>query len=477
MSARPRLAIASLALVGIAGCAEEPGVELRWAIHDTASADEVAPLVSVQQCAEVGIERFRFDAYALPRLPSDLPSESRSFPCFPSVFGNPDAFLDGPTLAPGDYEIELIGLRRNGLEWSCGDELAPLPCARTSAELSVSASDPGRLELMVAPPPQCDDGVDNDRDGRVDINDLGCIFDQDYEAFDYGLVVFQLSVRFLDNPLIEPTHAGIASLVLTIDGEPLATFEDTQVGRDQVLGPWDFPPVSARVASADVEGLAIGQHTLELSLLREDGSEYAALTHEFAVGEQEAGIVAHTFEALEPIIAPMHVAWALESEVKGEKGIDGCNSHEIALGTVEVVVKRGDAEIDDIGLRVSGEPALGGNVFACSEAVSGDPFLKANGPPDPMDEDGVTLEWTSEPYTVEINVYSAVPGFEDSRCFKSDPFVARPAPIGAMSVFLEHDLVDGNPKPGCGECTDDDDCLDAPNLECRDRLCVEIPSP
>ena len=74
-------------------------------------------------------------------------------------------------------------------------------------------------------------------------------------------------------------------------------------------------------------------------------------------------------------------------------------------------------------------------------------------------------------------VASAVPGFEDSRCFKSDPFVARPAPIGAMSVFLEHDLVDGNPKPGCGECTDDDDCLDAPNLECRDRLCVEIPSP
>lgn len=467
MSARPRLAIASLALVGIAGCADEPGVELRWAIHDGSSGDEVAPLVSVQQCAEVGIERFRFDAYALPRLPSDLPSESRSFPCFPSGFGNPDAFLDGPTLAPGDYEIELIGLRRNGLEWSCGDELAPLPCARTSAELSVSASDPGRLELVVAPPPQCDDGVDNDRDGRVDANDLGCIFDQDYEAFDYGLVVFQLSVSFLDNMQIEPVHAGVTSLELAIDGEPFETLTPFDVGVDQLLAPWDLPPLYATVASGDVAGLSVGEHTLELTLQTTSGS--AQLSHPFVVGSEDAAFVTHEFAFVDlPIIAPMHVAWAIEPEIAGEKGIDGCHSHAITLGSVEVSVTRGgqSVSLDELQMLVGGQTPVAGAV-ACTDELAGSPALLAT-----------NASWTSEPYVVEIDAFSALPGFETSRCFQSGPFEARPAPNGPMSVVLEHVLDDqGQPLPGCSECSAADECLDPANLECSENLCVETSTP
>lgn len=467
MLARPRLAIASLALVGIAGCADEPGVELRWTIHDDAAGDEVAPLVSVQQCAEVGIERFRLDAYALPRLPSDLPAESISFPCFPRVFGNPDAFLDGPTLAPGDYELELIGLRRNGLEWSCGDELVPLPCARSSGELSVSASDPGRAEFVVAPPPQCDDGVDNDRDGRVDANDLGCIFDQDYEAFDFGLVVFQLSVSFLDNMQIEPVHAGVTSLELTIDGEPFETLTPFAVGVDQTLAPWDLPPLYATVASGDVEGLALGEHTLELTLQTTSGP--AQLAHDFVIGSNDAAFVTHEFAFVElPIDAPIHVAWAIEPEVVGEKGIDGCNSHAIALGSVEVAVTRAgqSVSLDELQLTVAGEPPSG-NAFACTSEVESAPALLAT-----------NASWSSEPYVVEITAYSAAPGNEGNACFTSGPFEARPAPNGPMNVMLEHVLDDqGQPLPGCSECTADDDCLDAANLECSDDLCVETSTP
>lgn len=474
MSARPRLAIASLALVGIAGCAEEPGVELRWAIHDGGGEDEVAPLVNVQQCAEVGIERFRFDAYALPRLPSDLPSESRSFPCFPSVFGNPDAFLDGPTLAPGDYEIELIGLRRNGLEWSCGDELAPLPCARTSAELSVSASDPGRLDLVVAPPPQCDDGVDNDLDGRVDANDLGCIFDQNYEAFDFGLVVFQLSVSFLDNPLIEPKHVGINHFEIAIDG----VVQPEVFHPAQSLDPHEFPAFQRRLIdegeNSDTE-LTSGPHTLEIVGFDAEGVEVSStLLHDFSVDSVSTGFVQHEFEfgstdfdSTRPLIA----GWSSAPDFVGQDTSVSCQSHALSLDTVRVRVRPGEggAAVSPITINTATQDAdaEGWVTFACADAASGAAQFVT---PD--------IAWTDAGFTLEVEALHGT-----TTCFSVMLDRTRPTPDPnplainglAMNVTLET-VVDAEGKApiACIECTTSDDCGEKNTLVCDEEkgLCV-----
>jgi hypothetical protein len=99
-----------------------------------------------------------------------------------AIAGSSSGGVDNPIAAcsPGVFTREVPAgtwtLRLNALD-ATGRVKEPAPSTILSGEVTVTVSD-GSLSqtpaVFLPPQPDCRDGVDNDRDGRVDLDDPGC---------------------------------------------------------------------------------------------------------------------------------------------------------------------------------------------------------------------------------------------------------------------------------------------------------------
>lgn len=181
------------------GCQPPPSFELRWSIGPD------GPLLQAAQCSRVGLRQLQLLTYEINR-DSGIQTLAAvdNVPCFPSTFDDSESTFDGPSVADGDYVVALRGLKNVPTPTPWIDTLAPLPSTCNAFTLDDPRACPpcpldaaGCLEgfgvcdcqsltverqedrevvdFILDPPLPCDDGIDNDRDGRVDLDDPSCL--------------------------------------------------------------------------------------------------------------------------------------------------------------------------------------------------------------------------------------------------------------------------------------------------------------
>jgi hypothetical protein len=426
--------LAVLAVAGAVGCAEEPSFQLGWQITTDAAVTDPADapaLASVKQCSEVGIEKLRLEVRGVDDVTGEPLRFTHDYACFPASFGEGEP-IDGPTLAPGEYDLELIGLRRSGAEWLCPDGDTEVPCVRDVGSVTVREGELPEVEFLLVAPSQCDDGVDNDRDGRVDGSDPACTLGESMESLDAGLTVFQLSLGILGNSLIEPTHVDIADFALTIDGEPLDTLQP--FAGPGLLWPWRFPLLSSR--------LQAGSHTLGMVAIDASGELTEIQTLDFVVDAEEGAFVIHEFalgsaDFLAPIEDSLAIAWAMGGSIIAPP----CGPISTPIDDMRVRVHEGDAAlalaVEDL-LIDPNAPLVAASVepddwlaFACDNAGR----LRSTAP----------LTWTETGYAIEIE--GRIGGVT---CFASGSTPLRPGSFSPVSIAVLPVLDDdGLPPAGC----------------------------
>lgn len=444
-------------LAWISGCAEPPAYEVRWRLIDEAgladpSFEAATELRSVKQCADVGVMRVRVTTRYLDNRILDV----REYPCFPSVFGSGGA-VEVPALPSGEYQVEVRGLRRTGDPWVCVDDPNTPevePCvAWAKANVTVAEDSLPIVEVVLLRPPECDDGIDNDRDGRVDGKDPACILDPTGpESADSGATLFQLSVSFLASEVVRPANVGVTRLDLSVDGELFAQLPATQLDTSQ--WPFRMPLLSGRFDA--------GTHQFTLQPVGPDGTaKTLPFEREFMVNEDAAGFLLEHVEFeldsfVEPIIEPIAATAGLLLNPGDQTG---------PLCTLGGLLGGAPVTIERVGWRVTDALDQDQPLDAATLALSG----SAGGAGiEPVDEaDGwvsfacpssvvssVPLTWGS--YQIEIRAQIG-----DVVCFRSDG-VEELAPVGqagAQSFTLDRVVDDqGAPPPGCEECEVDSDC-------------------
>ncbi len=435
------------------GCSEPPSYLVRWKLVDEAGLadpNQAAELTSVKQCADVGVSRIRVTTWRQ----DDSILDRREYACFPGAFESGDA-VEVPALPDGEYIVEVEGLRRTGEPWACivdPDAAEQDPCvAFAEASVTVAEGTLPTVEVALLQPRQCDDGVDNDRDGRVDSKDPACILDPEgLESADASVTLFQISVSFLDNPAVEPANVSVDALALAVDDVPLAEVTASELDTSQ----WPFR------LPLQTESYEPGVHVF--SLVGVDGSGdpvTSAFEVEFSVSEQSAGFVLETFDFgdeqfLEPIVEPFSASLALLLDASDSTG-PACKLGGSLDGT--------PISIEQTWFRVTdeGEQALDAAALGLTGSASGGAIT-------PVDEAGgwisfacptstvasVPLTWGN--YAIEIE--GKIAGVA---CFSSEG--AQPlAPVGqsgAQSINLTRIVDDqGVPPAGCEECSQDSDC-------------------
>lgn len=438
-------------------CAEPPSYELRWTLVDKqefADPSQAAPLSSVQQCSQVGVSKIRVTTRRLDNSVADR----REYPCFPGAFERGE-WVGGPSLEPGEYKLEVEGLRRSGGDWACIDDPnlpGPEPCV-AFAEAAVTVVDGGiqSVELVLLSPPQCDDGVDNDGDGRVDSNDFACFLNPDgAERTDDSLAVFQIQLSFLGSAAVFPVDVAVDSFRLAIDGEPLAEIS----ADDLVTSQWPFrlPLLSESLEPGDA-------YELSIVALDQDGAALTAPKVEsFSV--PTAGF-APLFDFsgqdfLEPIIEPFSVTVGMRLNPDDLTG-PPCALAGFVDGAPVTIERTWFRVVDDQGVPL--DAATLGLTGSSSEG----PIVPIDELADPLAGEGwvsfacpssmlvsTPLLWGN--YAVEIQSRIG-----ESVCFESAEALEL-APLGqsgAQGLLLER-VIDamGVPPPGCEECVVTSDC-------------------
>ena len=150
----------TLALFGLllaAGCGEASSYELTWTVGcDAAKACASCPMDSAMSCSKAGLDS------VVVRVFRDAAEEAASsFPCFSAQDG---ALGRGPGLDPGKVRLQVTGISPGGL----------LLTGPVSMEVTIP--DTGMVAgcVKLPAPAACNDGVDNDGDGLVDMHDPGC---------------------------------------------------------------------------------------------------------------------------------------------------------------------------------------------------------------------------------------------------------------------------------------------------------------
>lgn len=239
-----RLSIAAALIFCVSACKDDPSFVMRWSLDG-----EV--LEHSPQCSERGVLTIEAQTYDAFGVMVDM----RRFPCFVGGFENPDRRVNGPTLPAGPYAVKLFGTNRALTPWIDDATLAQEQFAaqaqqtvydeenqclalagepRCRAEelvcdcLPVEVADEQTIDLAdfaIGRPPQCNDGIDNDRDGLVDVNDPACVGGFGFDTLEGRSVSaseFDLRVSFLDhNPLVGCGELGISRLEVRLQDEPL----------------------------------------------------------------------------------------------------------------------------------------------------------------------------------------------------------------------------------------------------------------
>lgn len=206
-----RLRLAPVAALALASaCAEDPSFVLRWQVGRDAE-EAKAPLLSVRQCSELGIARVRVTT---AEQGTNEVVDTREFPCFPDEFLERDGAVGGPEVGAGTYDVTITALTRRNVP-------RPLP---DKQQVTVHASGEGQpvTSHRILSVGECDDGIDNDRDGGVDNGDLACRQGQARESLDNNATVFTFQATLLgDNPAATCAGLDLKELRVTLDGDTM----------------------------------------------------------------------------------------------------------------------------------------------------------------------------------------------------------------------------------------------------------------
>jgi len=152
--AAPLAGICGVVLLAQAGCASEGTYEVRWSFGDPALA-----AFEPGDCGTHGVS-----AIAIAGRRDDGTVDNPVAACAPGVFTH--------KLPTGTWTLELAALDAAGQPKS-----ADPAYLRGSITIAVSEGQVGGIAqgpVVLSPLPACQDGVDNDCDGRVDLDDPGC---------------------------------------------------------------------------------------------------------------------------------------------------------------------------------------------------------------------------------------------------------------------------------------------------------------
>lgn len=435
------------ALLALAGCGQPPSFELSWRIGEESwrigdTLEDAPELEAVKQCSDVGI----FAVRVTVRL-GDAVVSVDEYPCFPSI-------VEGPTLEPGEYTIEVEGLRRNGDAWAFDPEvdLATDRIAYASTSVIISEGALPSVEVGMRPPLGCDDGIDNDVDGMVDGQDPGCEIDNiqaPSEFNDVNVTLFDLGVSFLDSPVVQPKNVNVQSLLLEVDGELLAQVTASQLDYSQ----WAFPlPLLAGEFEA-------GEHELSVTAVGQGGALTEAQTVPFTTVDEQGTYVSAEFDFgseqfLQPIVEPLRFGF-----------IPDCTPGGIlVLDSMRMRIRNENDE--DVPLANLVGNTIGG--LTIMETLQG--------PLDGWYTFGCPISSiASEPLTWGRYRIEAQARLAGVSCFETPAVELAPQPVSAQSITLERVIVDG--QPACPECTKNLDCGMLADAICVDGLCVPKDGP
>lgn len=453
-------AVAALALAP--ACAEDSSFVLRWQVGRT-EADAERPLASIRQCSELGLSYVR-----VTTVDSDQEIvDTRDFPCFPDEFAAPDGAAPGPELGAGVYSVSVVGLTRRA-QTRPDPADADLLLARDSATVTVETKGEGRLvsSFRLVGIDECHDGVDNDRDGAVDLADAPCRDGQVREDLDLSGALFTFRATLLggDNPHVTCAGLDLEAFRVTLDGD--------------VAGARTIPcTTTPQSFSAD---LPAGEHTWAVEGIGRDGD---VVTQAFTGAD--SFVVAGTGFTLVPIEVDFAIASFLAQPAFSgplsfsieyapypgaplnrpcdPSGYD--NVGDLVLGTARVT------------LLADGEPAaevtLGDAPFPITDACSFFDAIRT------IPE----LAWSGDPalgaasYSLQVEAWAEGEGPGDEPCFSNasrEDADVRPEPLApniSISVAVPRLRSDG----ACAECVEgkkNDNCQ-----LCEAGVCKRTNSP
>lgn len=149
MLGRLTLALSLLSLVGAAGCKSDGTLQVTW---DFGGVESPA-----SGCGQHGV-----DSILISGADTGGDTTRTVALCTPG-FRN-------VSVPDGTWSVVVSMLNAEG-----GTLLGPGPDAVSASGIATVTTDaPGAISVHLDPPPACSDGVDNDRDGRVDLADPDC---------------------------------------------------------------------------------------------------------------------------------------------------------------------------------------------------------------------------------------------------------------------------------------------------------------
>jgi hypothetical protein len=446
----PRLCLppAAFGLLLATACAEDPSFVLRWQVgRDATDAEQT--LLSVRQCSELGISHVRVTTIDLA---DRTEVDSREFPCFPTAFNTPEGTVNGPEVGPGEYDVTIVGLTRRGLTRK--DDESAEPRGRDKRTISVRESGEGQLAdaFRLVGIDECDDGIDNDRDGAIDDGDLACRQGETREGLDNSATLFTFQATLLGgNPNATCNGLGLTSLRVILDGDVAAA---QQIPCTTVLQSF----------SAFLEP---GTHTWAVQGVGPGG---VAVTREITGDQFEIGALGYGFV---PIAVDLGIETFLES------------FSEALRFSIEYQPYEGapvNRPCDVTGLDF-GDLVLGTTIVTLLDANGGE-VMSVTLADATMDEDATfplaatctdfdrvrstsEIPWSAtaseRAYSMKIETWAAADDpMVAAPCFSNSAAPMQLAPGISPAIAVPRTRTDG----ACADCDSEDDCS-----RCEDRVC------
>lgn len=513
----PRLLTAALGLAAtLPACKDTPSFALRWDLKgyldptldpNPPLAEEpeeldFEPILTAYQCSQVGVTAVRVRAID----EAGLPASDDVFPCFARGFDDPDVLVEGPQLKPGRYALEVRGVQRDLGSWidediydasfddegayigssscevdaddlGCFDYDLVCDCQQFEAVEDETFTDFDRFQLTA--PEDCIDGIDNDTDGLVDVEDPGCRdrplqelvvgdcsngIDDDadgrtdandadcyiHEGGDVEIVQFTLTATALDqNPAATCDNVDITAIRITTGISSEETF-DVATTACQLGVPLFFSaelPAIAEELSIFVTGLNQGEPVtipVDVGMPVMPGSN-AIIDLVVDFGEE-------TFDPRLVKETEFFVAYSADPE--SEATVVSCEP-----GSGMLVIDQVSLQLLDLG----GAPVAGATVS--SEDFANLPLDGTPIPCAPSLHFTNPLEWGG--YRLRGEAMAA----DGTVCFRSEDSIqlAPSAQEIPATLVLERVLVLGQPPPSCVDCTDGVDCDG--ELTCSGGIC------
>lgn len=465
-----RHALGLLAVLALAACKEAPSFRVRWNLVDR--DDVVVDVTRAIDCTELGINAVQITSIdGFGEI-----ADARIYPCFTSRFEDPDANVGGPTLDPGPYAIEVRGVQRNGEPWLLpaktsdddtdeDDERATCvpredgkdpPCRSIDVAcdcIALEVHDEATEDLGIATlgpaPRECVDGIDNDRDGLVDAQELICQRMPDsFEGNNVSRLQFSLVTTVWDDePQVSCSEIGLTSIAArlcdlsTSDCQPIAT------------------PACIERAPVFFQGEAgAGKYAVELTGVDSAGNALTEPQRSAPFEVDDTGIGATVMLTADfgadDFLAPVHDFATFSVAFEQGPGLatrDECGSGGrnglLAITQLSIELRDGHGGVlaDPIGVASPLGATLDGEPFACIEQ----PVIT-----NPVDWGG---------YTLLVEAYAE----DGTVCFSTGDAPLSIFP-GSTGVVVPRVLVDGAPPQSCRDCDDDMDCGGA---TCTDGIC------